>query len=286
MKLTRVVFFVSRRAGAREVAEKSAALLDKAGISLCAPREYSRSVPLPGCVELVDDDACMEGADLALVIGGDGSILRANYFAAPLGVPILGINMGRLGFLSELEPDETGLLAKLIEGQYSIETRMMLSVSIRRAGQCVYQAQALNDVCVNRAAGSKILSMDILADEQFLARFRADGVIISTPTGSTAYSLSAGGPIIEPTLENMTITPICAHGLYAKSFVLAPQRHIRLVLTDSHGAALSPDGRAGFSIEAGDEIQIAQSPYTTRLVRIKGKNVFEIIRDKLNYDYT
>ena len=144
MNLTRVVFFVSRRAGAREVAEKSAALLDKAGISLCAPREYSRSVPLPGCVELVDDDACMEGADLALVIGGDGSILRANYFAAPLGVPILGINMGRLGFLSELEPDETELLSKLIDGQYSIETRMMLSVSIRREHRYQRSTQGIN----------------------------------------------------------------------------------------------------------------------------------------------
>ena len=286
MNLKRVVFFVSRRQGAQDVAEKSAALLYKAGVSLCAPREYSQSVPLPGCIELVRDEDCMEGADLALVIGGDGSILRANFLAAPLGVPILGINMGRLGFLSELEPGETDLLSKLIEGQYSIETRMMLAVSIRRAGECVFEAQALNDVCVNRAAGSKILSMDILADEQFLARFRSDGVIVSTPTGSTAYSLSAGGPIIEPTLENMTLTPICAHGLYAKSFVLAPQRRIRLVLTDSHGAALSPDGRTGFPIESGDEICIAQSPYFTRLVRIKGKNVFEIIRDKLNYDYS
>ena len=285
MNIRRVVFFVSRRTGAQAVAEACAELLSRAGISLCAPKKYSEPLTLPSAVELLDDEESVKSADLVLVIGGDGTILRANYYAAPYAIPILGINMGRLGFLSELEPGETALVEKVLCGQFRIEERMMLSAEVHREGMCVYRADALNDICVNRAAGSKILSMDILADSQFLARFRADGVIISTPTGSTAYSLAAGGPIIEPTLKNTTITPICAHGLYAKSFVLAPQREVQLVLTDSHGAALSPDGREGFEIGAKDEIRICQSPYSTRLVRIKGKNVFEIIRDKLNYDY-
>lgn len=286
MKIQRVVFYVSRRTGAPQIAQECAQLLSRAGAALCAPQAYSRPVTLAPQVELVPDGQAAAGADLALVIGGDGTILRATYDAAPLGIPILGINMGRLGFLSELEPDEIHLLENVLSGDYSIEPRMMLAASVEREGQTLFQAHALNDVCINRAPDRKILSLDILSDRQSIARFRADGVIISTPTGSTAYSMSAGGPIIEPTLQNMTITPICAHGLYAKSFVLAPQRRIRLELVDSRGAMLIPDGRTGFSLNSHDSINICQSPYTARLVRIKGKSVYEVIRDKLNYDYT
>lgn len=286
MKIQRVVFYVSRRTGAQQVAQTCAQLLSRAGVELCAPAGYSRPVTLAPQVELVPDEQAAQGADLALVIGGDGTILRATYDAAPLGIPILGINMGRLGFLSELEPGETELLENVLSGDYTTEPRMMLYACVEREGNTIFQAHALNDVCVSRAPDRKILSLDILSDRQSIARFRADGVIISTPTGSTAYSMSAGGPIIEPTLQNMTITPICAHGLYAKSFVLAPQRRIRLELADSHGAMLIPDGRSGFPLNPHDSINISQSPYTARLVRIKGKSVYELIRDKLNYDNT
>ena len=139
---------------------------------------------------------------------------------------------------------------------------------------------------VNRAENRKLIELDIWSDTQFISKFRADGVIVATPTGSTAYSMSAGGPIIEPTLHNMTITPICAQGLYAKSFVLAPNRRVSLKIADGHrGALLTPDGQKGVRVSAGDEIVVSQSPYVTRLVRIKGRSVYEIIRDKLNFDY-
>lgn len=286
MNIQRVVFYVSRRTGAQQIAAACAHLLARRGVQLCAPAEYTDSVRLPDTVALVPDDHAADGADLALVIGGDGTILRATYDAAPRGIPILGVNMGKLGFLSELEPDETALIERVLDGEYSIEPRMMLTANVERGGEILYTAHALNDVCINRAPNRKILALDILSDSQFIARFRADGVIVSTPTGSTAYSMAAGGPIIDPTLQNMTITPICAHGLYAKSFVLAPQRRICIDVIDSHGAMLTPDGRSGFALEARDNVIISQSPYTAQLVRIKGKSIYEIIRDKLNYDYT
>ena len=160
MKIQRVVFYVSRRTGAQQIAQECAQLLSRAGAALCAPQAYSRPVTLAPQVELVPDGQAAAGADLALVIGGDGTILRATYDAAPLGIPILGINMGRLGFLSELEPDEIHLLENVLSGDYSIEQRMMLAASVEREGQTLFQAHALNDVCAStvRRTGKSFLS--------------------------------------------------------------------------------------------------------------------------------
>lgn len=285
MPFSQAVLYVSRRAGCAELALACAEILRACRVRVTAPFEY--------CAENVrealgaqPETAALEGADVAVVIGGDGSILRAAHALAPRGVPILGVNMGRIGFMSELEPSELDAIAAMCRGAYEMEERMMLRTTVRRAGKTVLDAHSLNDVTVNRAENNKLIELDIWSDAQFISKFRADGVIVATPTGSTAYSMSAGGPIIEPTLHNMTITPICAQGLYAKSFVLAPNRRVSLKIADGHrGALLTPDGQKGLRVSAGDEIVVSQSPYVTRLVRIKGKSVYEIIRDKLNFDH-
>lgn len=285
MPFRKAVFYVSHRPGCAEIALDCAARLTAHGVCVTAPDEY--------CAEEVrtalgaqPEAAAIDGADVAVVIGGDGSILRAARALAPRGVPILGVNMGRIGFMSELEPTELDAIDAMCRGDYETEERMMLRTTVRRGEELLLDAHSLNDVTVNRAENHKLIELDIWSDAQFISKFRADGVIVATPTGSTAYSMSAGGPILEPTLHNLTITPICAQGLYTKSFVLAPNRRVSIRIADGHrGAILTPDGHEGVRVSAGDEIIVSQSPYTTRLVRIKGKSVYEIIRDKLNIDH-
>lgn len=285
MPFTQAVLYVSRRPGCAALALSCAELLRACGVRVTAPAEYCAESVRPA-LDAQPEAAALTGADVAVVVGGDGSILRAAHAAAPRGVPILGVNMGRVGFMSELEPSELSALTAMCQGTYDIEERMMLRTTVRRGEKLLLDAHSLNDVTVNRAENRKLIELDIWSDTQFISKFRADGVIVATPTGSTAYSMSAGGPIIEPTLHNMTITPICAQGLYAKSFVLAPNRRVSLKIADGHrGALLTPDGQKGVRVSAGDEIVVSQSPYVTRLVRIKGRSVYEIIRDKLNFDY-
>lgn len=285
MPFSQAVLYVSRRQGCAALALSCAELLRSCGVRVTAPIEYCAESVRTALDAQSENDA-LDGADVAVVVGGDGSILRAAHAAAPRGVPILGVNMGRVGFMSELEPAELSALTAMCCGTYDIEERMMLHTIVRREGELLLDAHSLNDVTINRAENRKLIELDIWSDTQFISKFRADGVIIATPTGSTAYSMSAGGPIIEPTLHNMTITPICAQGLYAKSFVLAPNRRVSLKIADGHrGALLTPDGQEGVRVSAGDEIAVSQSPYVTRLIRIKGKSVYEIIRDKLNFDY-
>ena len=285
MPFSQAVLYVSRRPGCAALALSCAELLRTCGVRVTAPVEYcAESVRAP--LGARPEDVALDGADVAVVVGGDGSILRAARATAPRGIPILGVNMGRVGFMSELEPSELSAFTAMCRGEYDIEERMMLRTTVRRGGTLLLDAHSLNDVTVNRAENRKLIELDIWSDAQFISKFRADGVVVATPTGSTAYSMSAGGPIIEPTLHNMTITPICAQGLYAKSFVLAPNRRVSLKIADGHrGALLTPDGQEGVRVSSGDEIVVSQSPYVTRLVRIKGRSVYEIIRDKLNFDY-
>lgn len=284
MGFNRAILYVSRRPGCAELALSCRERLMAHGVAVTAPLSY--------CAESVreilgaqPEEEALAGTDLAVVIGGDGSILGAARALAPRNIPILGINMGRIGFMSELEPDELDAIDAMLAGEYEIENRMMLQVSVRRAGETILSAHCLNDVTINRAENHKLIELDIWSDHQFISKFRADGVIISTPTGSTAYSMAAGGPILEPILHNLTVTPICAQGLYARSFVLAPNRTVSVSLASrSRGAILTPDGDPGIHVTEEDEILISQSPYKTRLIRIKGKSIYEIIRDKLSFD--
>lgn len=285
MPFQQAILYVSHRPGCAELALRCAELLASHGVRVTAPAEYCAEEAQEALGAQPEAEA-LEGTDMAVVVGGDGSILRAARELAPRGIPLLGVNMGRIGFMSELEPSELEALGAVCRGQYDIEERMMLRTTVRREGALLLDAHSLNDMTVNRAENHKLIEFDIWSDAQFISKFRADGVILSTPTGSTAYSMAAGGPILEPTLHNLTITPICAQGLYARSFVLAPNRRVSIKIADGHrGAILTSDGQEGVRVSAGDEIIVSQSPYTTRLVRIKGKSVYEIIRDKLNIDH-
>ncbi len=253
-------------------------------VTVFLPEQYTvAGVPDHVCRGPLID--CIAGAEVAVVIGGDGSILRIAEPCAIHNVPIVAVDMGTLGFMCEIAPDELELLREVVSKKYDLDRRMMIEAQVMRNGECVYSGHALNDVVINRGSGAKILDMDIFADGQLITKFRADGVIVATPTGSTAYSMAAGGPIIDPDEHNMTVTPICAHGLYAKSFVLAARRvvKIQMGMTKNHVALISIDGRAGFQMMPQDTVVIRESMYTTDLISIKGKSVYEVIRNKLNY---
>ncbi len=278
------LFYNPLRDGIIEVLLQAAEKLHELKLQVYLPTQYEIS-DLPTYIKRANRDECIAIADIAVVIGGDGSILRIAEQCAKASVPIIAVDMGTLGFMCELAPNEISLFSRIVDGQFRLDRRMMIEARVMRDGECVYSGNALNDVVINRGAGCKILDLDISADNQFITKLRSDGVIVATPTGSTAYSMAAGGPIVEPGEYNMTITPICAHGLYAKSFVLAPQRTvtINVNVAASHVALISVDGRSGFQLMHGDTVKIANSLYTTDLISIKGKSVYDVIRDKLNY---
>ena len=272
-----------RKDGARAVLPDVCARLHRQGVRLMLPLQM-RNVPLdlPG-VDYMEPDAAIRLADLAVVLGGDGTMLRLARVAALHEVPMLGINVGHVGFMTELEASELGEMEKLFTDEYSIDSRMMLQVSVIRDRRVVYENDALNDVVVAKGTAFRVVSVSILADDKEVTRFNGDGVIVATPTGSTAYGLSAGGPVIEPSAENTAVIPICAHALTAKSFVFAPERRITLAAACEGGSEvfISTDGGQSFAVRPDDRVVITRSPLRTRLVRLKGLSFYQILQQKL-----
>lgn len=272
-----------RKDGARAVLPDVCARLHRQGVRLMLPLQM-RNVPLDlPDVDYMEPDAAIRLADLAVVLGGDGTMLRLARVAALHEVPMLGINVGHVGFMTELEPSELGEMEKLFTDEYSIDSRMMLQVSVIRDRRVVYENDALNDVVVAKGTAFRVVSVSILADDKEVTRFNGDGVIVATPTGSTAYGLSAGGPVIEPSAENTAVIPICAHALTAKSFVFAPERRITLAAACEGGSEvfISTDGGQSFAVRPDDRVVITRSPLRTRLVRLKGLSFYQILQQKL-----
>ena len=196
---------------------------------------------------------------------------------------MLGVNLGSLGFMAELESRELSRLKDLCEEKYEIESRMMLDVSVIRDGRVIYSNLALNEALIARGNVSRVIRLDIFTEEGKLVSVAGDGVIVATPTGSTAYSLSAGGPVVEPTARNYVISPICAHSIHANSYVLSPERVIT-VQTEKSGykpVLLSVDGGRAFSLRNGDAVEIRKSKYDTKLVRLSKRSFCEILQKKM-----
>ena len=240
-----------------------------------------------GCVLTFTEDSAeavgqaMAGADIVIALGGDGTILHAARYAAKEGVPILGINAGNKGFMAELESVDAERILSAAEGGSEIERRMMLDVEVLREGKSVYSDFALNEAVISGRA--RLLHMTVRGDGRVISELSGDGVVIATPTGSTAYSMAAGGPIMEPEAENIIITPICAHAIFAKSFVLVPQRTVEVQLNDNddRGAYVSADGEVGFDLISGDRVVVRESKYVTRLIRVTDTSFYEKVEKKL-----
>ncbi len=223
--------------------------------------------------------------DLIIVLGGDGTMLSVARLVGNRGIPILGINLGGLGFITEVNRDEiTDAVEKIIKGECSIEERIMLSASVYRHSEKIADFVVLNDVVINKGALARIIDLETIVNNSYLTTFKADGLIISTPTGSTAYSLSAGGPILYPTLNCFILTPICPHTLTNRPIVLPDNFVINVeLISESEDVFLTLDGQVGFSMKKNDIIEVKKAEFTTRLLIPCKRDYFDIIRTKLKW---
>ena len=228
-------------------------------------------------------DREIKRADLLIAFGGDGTILHLAKTLAMNRVPVLGINLGSLGFMSELEPDELERLRDLKNWNLSIENRMMLDVSVVRDGRTVYNTIALNDAVISKGSIARVVRLEIYTEEGFLTWVGGDGVVISTPTGSTGYSMATGGPIVEPTARNILISPICPHSTRSSSYVLDPSHVIHVKAPDANRkfVYLSSDGGKAFSLKNNDTVQAKLSSHSMKLVRLSKKSFCEILDKKM-----
>ena len=272
-----------RKGDAVALVPQVCARLRRDGVRLILPMQMRAAAPeVPGA-DYMETDEAIRVADAAVVLGGDGTMLRIAQAAAQNDVPLLGVNVGHVGFMTELEPGELGEMEKLFDGYSSIDSRMMLHVSVIRNQRGVYENDALNDSVIAKGTAFRVVRVCISADDEEVTSFNGDGVIVATPTGSTAYGLSAGGPVIEPSAENMAVIPICAHALTAKSFVFSPERRIMLTASCEGGSEVfvSADGGQSFAVRPDDRVIITRSPLRTRLVRLKGISFYKILQQKL-----
>lgn len=232
----------------------------------------------------VKEEELYKICDGLIVIGGDGTILGVAEAASQKNIPILGINLGRLGFLADIEPYEIEeALEKLIlRKEYKIEERMMLRATIIGVNGETNVFHALNDVNVTRGSFSRLVEFEICVNDELSDIYPADGVIVATPTGSTAYNLSAGGPIVVPQANTYVVTPICPHTIYSKSVILCDQDKVRIkTLEETKDMALSLDGKLKMYLTSQDEVLIERSPYVAKLIKISDRKFFEILREKI-----
>lgn len=259
----------------KELVEK----FKKKGIKVFAPEKDALAIGINPPYLCAKDEPKVQ---CVLTLGGDGTILRAARCFAPQNTPVLGINMGTLGFLTEVEVSELDTaIDKLINGTFWIETRMMLQTEVKRKGQIIKDFSGLNDIVINKGPLARLITLQIFIDEEFVTTYKADGVIISSPTGSTAYSLSAGGPIVYPELEVAILTPICPHTLGARPIVLPSYKTVTVRVINQAESMLTIDGQNGFPLHKEDEIIIAKASHHVKMIRIKEKRFFDVLREKI-----
>jgi len=259
--------------------------LHKRGCGVLLDESAAAYVQQPD-LEVVDRQALASRCDLAIVVGGDGTLLNAARSLVESGVPVLGVNLGRLGFLADVSPHEMcERLDEILGGQFVEEQRALLHASVIRNGHSVSESDALNDVVIHKWDIARMIELDTRIDGRFLNALRADGLIVSTPTGSTAYALSGGGPIIEPSLPALVLVPICPHTLSNRPIVLSDQVTIDVLLHGGDGsqAQITCDGQVNFALVAGDIIRIERKPQTLRLIHPAEHDHFEIMRKKLRW---
>ncbi|HWP34447.1 MAG TPA: NAD(+)/NADH kinase [Thermodesulfobacteriota bacterium] len=239
-------------------------------------------------VETVRDPASAEGLDLVVVLGGDGTLLAAAHLVAPRPVPILGVNLGGLGFLTEVGLDELpAALERVLAGRYAVSERMLLSVRLLRAGAPAAEHLVLNDAVITKGALARLVEMTVCVDGCPITTFRGDGLILATPTGSTAYSLSAGGPIVHPEHRSMLLTPIAAHTLTLRPLVIPDHFTVAVTLPRAEAdVVLTLDGQLGYPVQAHDVVEVRRAEATLPLVQSPFRSYFEVLRTKLKWGET
>ena len=248
--------------------------------------ERDRIAQKTGCaVEEVEPERLAASVDLVLVLGGDGTMIAAARMMGETEVPVLGVNYGGLGYLAEFRIEELyTALESILAGNYRLDRRVMLDVELQRCEKQVTRNRVLNDIVINKSALARIIEIEAYLNRQFVNSFRADGLIVSTPTGSTAYNLSAGGPVIFPSMNAVVITPICPFTLSNRPIVVPDDAVIELCLkTEQEDVALTLDGQVGFPLQVEDRVIIRKSQTTFNIVQPTNRNYFEVLRDKLRW---
>lgn len=259
-------------------------VLKEAGMEprLCLPFEVDRNYELPKDLRFHKLDRELQNAELVICFGGDGTILHMAKAATRKNIPILGVNIGTMGFMAELESTELDQLARLANNDYTLDKRMMLDVVVQRDRDIIFHDIGLNDVVVTKGAIARIAHVAVKCDGVEVMECGGDGVIVATPTGSTAYSLSAGGPIVEPEASNILITPICAHDVMSRCIVASDKRVItvELVRNARRNAYLSVDGGKAFRLNLGDVVTVRRSNLETKLIRLKDRSFYDVVNMK------
>ena len=259
-------------------------VLKGAGLNprVCLPFDIDRSYELPRDIRFHRLDREIGNAEMVICFGGDGTILHMAKAATKRDIPILGVNIGTMGFMAELESSELDKLALLADGNYMLDHRMMLDVTIQRARDIIYHDICLNDVVITKGAVARIVHLQVKCDGVCALESGGDGVIISTATGSTAYNFSAGGPIVEPDAKNIIITPICAHEVGSRCIVASDRRTVTVEMIHNarRNAYLSADGGRAVRLNMGDVATIRKSNLETKLVRLKDRSFYDVVSAK------
>lgn len=267
-----------------QTVREAVAVLREAGVEakICLPFEVDRTYDLPKDIHFSRLDRELPTASMVICFGGDGTILHMAKAATRHNIPILGVNIGTMGFMAELESTELEQLKRIATGDYTIDNRMMLDVTVFRDRDIIFHDICLNDVVITKGAVARIVHLAVNCDGVQAMECGGDGIIIATPTGSTAYSLSAGGPIVEPEAHSMIITPICAHDVASRCMVASDQRVITIGLTRNarRNAFLSVDGGKALRMNMGDIAKVKKSDLVTKLVRLKDRSFYDVINMK------
>ena len=252
----------------------------------CLPLVESHLARLIGYSRVLTDEEIREQAELVVVLGGDGTLISVARLFSGKTVPIVGVNLGSLGFLTEVTVEELyPLLERCLKGEPRVSERMMLEVTVSREDQEIEKCHVLNDMVINKGALARIVDLETKVNRHFLTTYKADGLIVSTPTGSTGYSMSAGGPIIHPLMSCIVITPICPHTLTNRPIVVTDESVISITIASSFDEKvyLTLDGQVGFKLMQGDTIEVRKALKTTALVMSKERDYFEVLRTKLKW---
>jgi len=267
-----------------ETLREAMSVLKSAGIEtrVCLPFEVDRNYNLPRDIRFSRLDRELPNADMIICFGGDGTLLHTAKTATRQGIPILGVNIGTMGFMAELESTELSQLARLANDDFTIDDRMMLDVIVQRDRDIIFHDLCLNDVAITKGAVARIVHLKVKCDGVQAMECGGDGIIVATPTGSTAYSLSAGGPIVEPDAHSILVTPVCAHDVASRCIVVSDKRTVSVTMTQNarRNAYLSVDGGRTLRMNMGDVATIRKSNLCTRLVRLKDRSFFDVVNMK------
>jgi len=279
--LTVGLFPNTKKQGINSVLNRLIQYFEEHDVAVVLPEDAALELQYTNLAEKLE---CIKSdITFGITLGGDGTLLNTAREIAPFGIPVCGINMGNLGFLTEIElPDLSSALDRLIKGDYYIEERLMLDAVVIRNGNPIYISPALNDVVVAKGGFSRMIKLKLFIDEELTAEYPADGLIIATSTGSTGYSLSSGGPIINPQLKVIVITPICPHTLQSRPLVISEEEEIKVKMQATHDdIVLTVDGQTVYNLLPDDVVVVRRSPFRARFIKFAGKSYYETLRTKL-----